>query len=138
VFDEVLLVDNPYHGLDDAFAGRGLLDVSFDEYEQAKVPVHQGSKGLEDDSDNAGDDVNMDLPGIIPHGSMVVCLREWFRESGILERDNTEHKVAILVCFLFLSPVFCGQIADAFSMVIQGSGGTGKTMTVTSGVKHFV
>jgi hypothetical protein len=75
VDDEVLLVDSPFHGLGEAFEGRGLLDVSFDEYEQAKVPVQ-----LEDDSDNAGDDVIMDFLGIISHGSMVVCLREWLRE----------------------------------------------------------
>jgi hypothetical protein len=40
VDNEVLLVDNPYHGLAEAFEGRGLLDVSFDEYERAKVPMH--------------------------------------------------------------------------------------------------
>jgi hypothetical protein len=43
---EVLLVDDPFHGLDDAFEGRGLLDVSFDEYEQAKVPCIKEAGGM--------------------------------------------------------------------------------------------
>jgi hypothetical protein len=58
-----------------------------------------------------------------------------------LGRCNQEHKVAILTCILYLADVFCKpceKITSDFSMVIQGSGGTGKTQSVICAVKEFV
>lgn len=65
-------------------------------------------------------------------------LEQWYVSSTVLPKCNKDHKVAVLVCVLSLAESFCKQDVPDFSMVVQGSGGTGKTKSVIMGVKEFV
>ncbi len=65
-------------------------------------------------------------------------LEQWCLSSTVLPKCNREHKVAVFVCVLPLAASFCGETAPDFSMVVQGSGGTGKTKSVIMAVKEFV
>jgi hypothetical protein len=69
---------------------------------------------------------------------MGIILEQWYVASTVLPKCNREHKVAVLICVLSLAASFCKQDVPDFSMVVQGSGGTGKTKSVIMGVKEFV
>jgi hypothetical protein len=62
----------------------------------------------------------------------------WYRNSPTLAQANCEHKAAIMPCILYLADCFCNISSTPFSLIVQGSGGTGKTMTVVKAVKEFV
>ncbi len=65
-------------------------------------------------------------------------LKQWYMTSTVLPKCNREHKGAVLICVLSLATSFCKRATPDFSMVIQGSGGTGKTKSVIMAVKEFV
>jgi hypothetical protein len=84
----------------------------------------------QDDDEELAVQVNVQEMGII--------LEQWYVSSTVLPKCNKEHKVAVLICVLSLAANICKQDVPDFSMVVQGSGGTGKTKSVIMGVKEFV
>lgn len=85
-------------------------------------------------------DDELELIGLAKN-EMSKILKDWLQQSTVLGRCNPEHKVAILTCVLYLADAFCepcDKMASDFSMVIQGSGGTGKTQSIICAVKEFV
>jgi len=86
----------------------------------------------EDEEDNEQEVVaNMSVQ------EMGKILEQWYASSRVLPNCNKEHKVAILVCVLSLAASFCKQDVPDFSMVVQGSGGTGKSKTVRVRVRTW-
>jgi hypothetical protein len=83
-------------------------------------------------------DEEQELVADVDVQEMGTILEQWCTSSTVLPKCNREHKVAVLICVLSLAASFCGQESPGFSMVVQGSGGTGKTKSVIMGVKEFV
>lgn len=94
----------------------------------------QKGKRQRDDKENEDEELAVQV-GVQQMGIM---LEQWYVSSTVLPKCNKEHKVAVLVCVLSLAESFCKQDEPDFSMVVQGSGGTGKTKSVIMGVKEFV
>ena len=85
-----------------------------------------------------GEDAEQELPKDVSLAEMGRIVEMWLVSSKVMPRCNVEHRVAIVECVLSLASSFCNQQVPDFSMVIQGSGGTGKTKSVIMGVKEFV
>jgi hypothetical protein len=106
----------------------GQVILSKEEYWNLKAQRQQGD----------GEDEEQELPTDVSLAEMGRIVEMWLVSSKVMLRCNAEHKVAIVECVLCLASSFCNQQVPDFSMVIQGSGGTGKTKSVIMGVKEFV
>ena len=124
-YGEVLSNDND----DDEFV------VTADKWKSQSKPTNNNESVNEMKIDEEYDETEVEKE------EMNEILMKWKTESKILRKSNDEHKRAIFVCVLYLSNVICGgngKEKEAFSMIIQGGGGTGKTSTVIGAVKEFL
>lgn len=112
----------------------GLVGMSYEDYREARKGIVQNQ--AEDEADNV--DENDQPP---PRTEMYViaqAITRWVNTGETLLKSNTEHRVCIFTCVLHLAYAFCGVEREEFSMVVQGSGGTGKTMSIIVAVKEFI
>ena len=87
----------------------------------------------------SSDDESLDpAPQLINKSKMAQLLTDWWVNSVTLRQCNLEHLAAISVCVLSLASSMSGAGRDPVSLVIQGSGGTGKSKSVIAAVKDFV
>ena len=110
------------------------LRLSYDQFRAMTNNAEKEAKQIDKE------DEETELIGLAKK-EMSEILEDWLQQSTVLGRCNPEHKVAILTCVLYLADEFCEpceKMASDFSMVIQGSGGTGKTQSVICAVKEFV
>ncbi len=124
---------NMRHEDEDLEKNNDLL-LSYDQFKAMTNKDEEEAKETEKEEDE------VELSGLAKE-EMSEILEEWLQQTTVLGRSNQEHKVAILTCVLYLADAFCDhdeRTASDFSVVIQGSGGTGKTHSVICAVKEFV
>lgn len=122
---------------DEEEAAAGPFALDFDSYKEVKPPVEKMKDNVADDDDK--DDGNAYLE-VVKLEDMVDIVNKWTVSCKEFAEGNPEHKGALLTAMLYLADVLMGSKLQPtpFSLVVQGSGGTGKTMTVLHGVKNFL
>lgn len=104
----------------------------------------EGSDDSGADSDGEHMDIDNDdqdaPPARLPRNTMGHILAAWHDSSVALSSCNGEQRAAVYLAVLSLASA-CSEGSDdaaAFSAVVQGSGGTGKTRSVIQAVREFV